>query len=191
MSVHDYQVAIRLLKDNGIELLSSVGASEMDVTAIEHRLGVVLPPSYRAMVAEFGNLAFQGIEIYGWTRSGLAADSVPSMIFATESDRKKGLISDRMIIFMVAGYGPTIVLDCAEADAAGEAPVYEIATGGMKHGRDRLADSFGAFFLREVERIVAEVRAEQGAAASGEDMSDTTSKKWMADYWKQRAKDFE
>lgn len=190
MSVQDYRTAVEILRHSGIEIFSSGGGSDADVAAIERRLGVLLPPSYKAMLSEFGNLSFEGVEIYGWVPSGLDARGAPNLIFMTEGDREKGLISDQMIIFMVAGYGPTMVLDCAEADAAGEAPVYEIATGGMKRGRDRLAHSFGAFFLREVERIVAEVRAEQGAAASGEDMSDATSKKWMADYWKQRAKDF-
>ena len=146
--------AIAKLRNNGIELLSSVAASDADIMAIEKRLGVLLPPSYKSMLSEFGNLAFEGVELFGWTRSGLNATGAPCVIFMTEHDRERELISDQMVLFMVAGYGPSFVLDCAEASTAGEAPVYEISAGGIKRGRDKLADSFGDFFLQEVNRVL-------------------------------------
>lgn len=187
----NYEEAIRRLRDAGIEIFSTVSATSADIAAIEARLGVSLPLSYRAMLSQFGIMSFEGIEVYGWTPSGVDGKSIPNVVFATEEDRKKGLISDQMVDFMVAGYGPTFVLDCAETGTDGEAPVYEIPAGGIKHGKDRLADSFGAFLLKEVERVVQDLRNEQAAASAGEDVGNETSRKWMADYWKQRAKDFE
>nr|WP_272874795.1 SMI1/KNR4 family protein [Agrobacterium tumefaciens] len=142
------------MKDRSIDIFSGTGATDADIVAIEARLGVRLPPSYKAMLTQFGTLSFEGIEVYGWTRSGLDGKSIPNVVFATEDDRKRGLVSDQMVNFMVAGYGPTFVLDCAEISADGEAPVYEIPAGGIKRGKDRLADTFGAFFLAEVERIL-------------------------------------
>ncbi|RJG40627.1 SMI1/KNR4 family protein [Mesorhizobium sp. DCY119] len=147
MSIEDCEKAIGLLKDRSIDIFSGTGATDADIVAIEARLGVRLPPSYKAMLTQFGTLSFEGIEVYGWTRSGLDGKSIPNVVFATEDDRKRGLISDQMVNFMVAGYGPTFVLDCAEISADGEAPVYEISAGGIKRDRDRLADTFGAFFL--------------------------------------------
>lgn len=154
MSIDDYEKAIGLLKDRSIDIFSGTGATDADIVAIEARLGVRLPPSYKAMLTQFGTMSFEGIEVYGWTRSGLDGKSIPNVVFATEDDRKRGLISDQMVDFMVAGYGPTFVLDCAEIGAEGEAPVYEISAGGIKRGKDRLADTFGTFFLAEVERIL-------------------------------------
>lgn len=154
MSIDDYEKAIGLLKDRSIDIFSGTGATDADIVAIEARLGVRLPPSYKAMLTQFGTMSFEGIEFYGWTRSGLDGKSIPNVVFATEDDRKRGLISDQMVDFMVAGYGPTFVLDCAEIGAEGEVPVYEISAGGIKRGKDRLADTFGAFFLAEVERIL-------------------------------------
>ncbi len=157
MSLQDYHAAVRVLKENGIEILSSVHASADDMVAMELRLGVNFPPSYKAMLSEFGNMTFEGVEIYGWTRSGLNAKGVPDVVSTTEKDREKGLITGQMIQFMVAGYGPSFVLDCAEADSEGEAPAYEISAGGVARGRDKLADSFGSFLLKEAQRIVEEI----------------------------------
>lgn len=59
------------------------------------------------MLAQFGTMSFEGIEVYGWTSGGLDGKGIPNVVFATESDRKEGLISHQMIDFMVAGYGPS------------------------------------------------------------------------------------
>ncbi len=60
-----------------------------------------------------------------------------------------------MIPFLTAGYGPFYVMDCAEMNTDGEAPVYEVSTGGYTNGKDKLADSFGEFLRNEVRRTLA------------------------------------
>ncbi|PZO75703.1 MAG: SMI1/KNR4 family protein [Mesorhizobium amorphae] len=183
-AVDDFSSALQLLRDHGVEPDGAGVMPGAEVDALEKRLGVRLPPSYKAMVSRFGFLEFDTVEIYGLVKAGLDAKGIPNVVFATEGDRAKGLISPQMVRFMDAGYGPSFVLDCALADAAGEAPVFEVSAGGSVEGSDRVADSFGAFVLAEAKRLVG---LEDDAPAP----EGTPGREEMSRYWKKRAGDFE
>jgi len=149
-----FEEAVRHATQSGITIDGSLPGDETDIAALERRLNVRLPPSYKAMVRLYGNVSFDAVEIYGLTKvRGLDAKGIPNVVFATEDDRQRGIIGPGMVRFMDAGYGPTFILDCSEADEFGEAPVYEVATGGIAVGRDKLAVSFGHFIFEEVKNL--------------------------------------
>lgn len=153
MSVAAYDAAIRKLRSHGIEPDFRIPASGDLIAGLEARLGVVLPPSYRKMLSEFGILGFDAQDIYGLGLTGLDARNAPSVL-ATEDERRRGLITDQMIWIMSSGYGPIFVIDCAERREDGECPVYEVSTGGYKTGKARVAESFGDFLMAEVDLLL-------------------------------------
>lgn len=189
MSIAMYDDAIRCLRDNGIDILGTKSATEDDLNQIETRLGVTLPISYKKMLSEHGALEFDTIEIYGWLSQGIDAKFITNVVYATERERADGRISDTMVPFLTAGYGPFYVMDCAEMNTDGEAPVYEVSAGGYTNGKDKLADSFGEFLRIEVRRTL-EARA-QGGSEFGDDEDSPPSREFIGEYWKDRAKDFE
>lgn len=156
-----FEAALELVHRFGLAPFVAGPQTAEAVTALERRLNVGLPPSYKAMLRQFGTISFGGVEVYGLARfGGLDAQSIPNVVFATESEQAAGCITPSMVHVMASGYGPIYVLDCSEPDGFGEVPIYEIALGGVAHGRDRLAPSFGEFILGEVERLVREDYAE-------------------------------
>lgn len=156
MSEIDYRAAIDLLQRNGIDLMTSIPATPSDVRALGDRLAFDLPPSYVAMLTEFGCLAFEGREFYGWTRAGLDGVGIPNVVFATECERRSGFIPTTMLVIASGGDGSLLVLDGESRGEDGEAAVYEIDGGGASNGRIRRTDSFGAFLLEEAGRAIDE-----------------------------------
>ncbi|WP_152046928.1 SMI1/KNR4 family protein [Aureimonas psammosilenae] len=149
-----FAVALQRLRENGLQPKGLGTYDESDVARLETRLGVRLPPSYRAMLLDFGSLRFEGMEFYGLVPGGHDAVGIPNVVFATESDRASGAISPAMVHINQSGYGPFFVLDCSAPDDEGEAPVYEIQISGTAFGQEHVAPSFGAFVLGEVEGLL-------------------------------------
>lgn len=137
--------------------MTSTPAQHADVRALGDRLAFDLPPSYVAMLMEFGCLAFEGREFYGWTRAGLDGAGIPNVVFATECERRARFVPDTMLVVASGGDGSLLVLDGENRDRDGEAAVYEIDGGGATNGRIRRADGFGTFLLEEASRAVDEV----------------------------------
>lgn len=190
MSTVVYDDAIRSLRDNGIDILGTKSATEEDLKQIETRLGVSLPVSYKKMLSEYGALEFDTVEIYGWLSQGIDAKFITNVVYATERARADGRISETMIPFLTAGYGPFFVMDCAEMNSDGEAPVYEVSVGGYANGKDKLADSFGEFLRNEVGRTL-EARAQGGPEFDDDEEDSPPSREFISEYWKDRAQDFE
>jgi hypothetical protein len=185
MSVLDYKTAISLLAKYGLKPIEVRRPDQHDIQRLEHRLGIMLPDSYRQMLLDYGLLQVDSISIAGVGNAGLDGTTASSVVFATENDRKEGLISHTMIRIAVSGYGPFFVIDCSEINNR-EAPVYEVPGNGFAHGKDKIADSFGAFLLEEVEKILEPYDFE----AESRDLRENR-KKETSEYWKARAKDFD
>lgn len=151
MTVELYKKSLKTLRDHDIPVDYGIPASSGLVDDLQAYFGHPLPPSYRAMLMDQGILAFEGTTIYGLGKTGLQADSAPSVVFTTRKSREVGEISDTMVRIMASGYGPYFVIDCSEVDDAGEAPVYKIAATGYLDGKELVAQNFGAFLLQEVE----------------------------------------
>ncbi len=154
MSLSDYRSAIEKLRDNGVKIDYQMPASDDLIRALEERLGVDLPISYKAMLSEFGILGFGGNDFYGLGRTGLDGKNAPSVVFTTERSRKEGEISDTMVRIKASGYGPCFVIDCAQSTSPGEAAIYELDERGLSYGSERVADSFGTFLLEDVNEYL-------------------------------------
>ncbi|MDP0930198.1 SMI1/KNR4 family protein [Paracoccus onubensis] len=150
MTVALYNQALDILSKNEIDVDYNIPAADDLVSSLERHFGHPLPESYKAMLRQHGILAFEGTTIYGLGKTGLDGQSAPSVIFTTDKSRKAGEISSTMVRIMASGYGPFFVLECAEIDDQGEAPVYEIPMTGYQDGMKKVADSFDEFLLNEV-----------------------------------------
>lgn len=156
MSEKFYEEAIELIKKHDLDPMPIKRPSVEDLATLEQRLGVRLPNSYRRMLLDFGILMVDSITISGIGNDGIVGTNSYNVVFATETSRKEGLITDTMVEIGVAGYGPFFFIDCAELDENGEAPVYEAPANGVHNGKDRLADSFGEFLLNEIRSLTGD-----------------------------------
>lgn len=157
MGVEQYQEALDLLDQSAIKVLVRFPAAPELVTEAEARIGHQFPPSYRLMLEEFGVLLFKGVEINGIGKAGLSPDSKNNVVSLTSAGRADGSLSDKMVRIMSSGYGPYFVLDCSEADATGEAPVYELSLAGQAGEKTKVAADFGTFLLNMVKASVQRI----------------------------------
>jgi SMI1-KNR4 cell-wall len=154
MTIQLYNEAIGKLRENDIEIDYDFPKDDKMIEILESTLGHHLPLSYKKMLSEFGVLGFEGQDIYGLGLQDLEAKSPFNVFYSTDRARHRLEITDKMVKFMVSGYGPYFVLDCGQLDQRGEAPVYEINELGYKHGMKKVADSFGEFLLNEVNMML-------------------------------------
>ncbi|WP_225768826.1 SMI1/KNR4 family protein [Inquilinus sp. Marseille-Q2685] len=147
---------IQLILDSGESYRPGSGATDDMLFAFEGRLGVKFPPSYRHFLARMGTLSFMGHQFYGITKSGLNAQSIPCVLWATERSREKGHITDSMLRIKMSGHGPFYVIDLSQTDAEGEGPVLELPVQGISGGSEKIADDFGSFFLDEITSALAD-----------------------------------
>jgi SMI1-KNR4 cell-wall len=186
MSVGDYEKAISLLAKNDLKPIEVRRPSQHDIQRLEQRLGITLPESYMRMLLDFGLLQVRSISISGVGNSGLEGTTASSVVFATENDRSNGLISKFMITIAFAGYGPFFVIDCSQLAENRTAPIYEIPAGGISYGKDKIAEDFGNFLLKEVENMLEPYDFE----AESKDIK-LNKRKEVSEYWKSRAHNFD
>ncbi|AXA41600.1 SMI1/KNR4 family protein [Rhizobium leguminosarum] len=187
MTILLYDDAIRALRENDVPILGTTGATEENIKQIQVRLGVSLPPSYRKMLSDFGALEFGTKEFYGWLSQGIDAKFATNVVYTTERERCDGRISGAMVPFLTSGYGPFFVIDCTEIGLDGEAAIYEVSPAGYERGKDRVADSFGAFLIEEVDRVL---QTRDDGHEFEEEITSPSPQRTRR-YWKERAKDFE
>ncbi|MGO4126447.1 SMI1/KNR4 family protein [Inquilinus sp. YAF38] len=150
MSTRDVDTAIKMILDSREPYRQGNGAADDILSAFESRLGVKFSPSYRYFLAKMGTLSFMGHQFYGVTRSGLNAESIPCVLWATERSREKGHITDSMLRIEMSGYGPFYVIDLSQTNAEGEGAVLELPVQGISGGSEKIADDFGSFLLAEI-----------------------------------------
>jgi hypothetical protein len=146
-----YREAIQDLLSGGVEFDYNFPKSDQLISELEKNLGHKLPNSYKAMLREFGILGFDGQDIYGIGLQDLSAKSPFNVLYSTMGARERGEITNRMVKFMVSGYGPFFVIDCSQRDVSGESPIYEVHEKGYQSGLRKVADSFGEFLRNEVK----------------------------------------
>jgi hypothetical protein len=153
MGLADLDQALDLLRSDDV---ADFGQPVADATiaAAENALGIRFPPSYREFVKRVGFCAIGPRELYGITRSGLDATSVPSVIFATRSEREAGGLPPELLLIEESGGGEMYVLDTRAANSDGEAPV-KMWTPAFHDARDleTLAPDFGAYVLDMARRV--------------------------------------
>ena len=151
MTIELYRQAVQLLEESDELGPLRFPVLSDDINALEKRLGVPLPESYRAMLEDFGIMMFLGETIYGIGKSGFDTKGGSGVLFQTEVARKRGQITPTMVRILSSGYGPEFCIECAEMQPSGEAPVYLVPADGDLDKVKKVADSFGAFLLNEVQ----------------------------------------
>jgi hypothetical protein len=138
------------------ELIARAGGGEFEgpkpaslVAKAEAELGLVFPPSYRLFLRELGCGSIRGFETYGVVDEDFARSSLPDAIWLTLEARRNGGLHRRYVIVGALGDGSFDCLDTAHLDASGEAPVVQLSA--EFEDPVKLADSFGDYFLTEVE----------------------------------------
>jgi len=122
MGVDELNRALELArKDERADL--GRGVPDHAIAAAEDYLGLRFPPTYREFVSAVGWCSIGGRDFYGVTRDGVAATSIPSVVFATRSEREDGGLPPGLIFVEDSGGEEKFVLDTRELNAEGDAPV--------------------------------------------------------------------
>ena len=130
------------------------GATERQLDAAQKRLGVRFPPSYRQFLLELGCGNVSGFEVYGLVDDDFTNSSVPDAIWLTLEERRTNGLDPRFIVIGALGDGTFDCLDTVHLDGSGEAPVVQVSAEG--ENPVRLADSFGEYFLAEVQDALSD-----------------------------------
>ena len=152
--------ASKKLTDAELETFATGGCSDNFIGELERRLNTKLPPSYRLFLQEYGILEVEGDEFYGEIEDEDVGSAIPSFIFATETARALGEIGAQDVYIKSAGHGPIYILDCREVEANREAAVFiqcaefDTKSGDVKYTRSLSGESFGHFFLGEIDRKI-------------------------------------
>jgi hypothetical protein len=125
--------------------------------AAEAALGLRFLPTYRRFVAEYGAGSLNGREVYGAIDQDWEA-TVPDAVGLTLDERDVSAMPETYILIGSTGDGDWYVIDTGQADGEGESPVLRWMPGVAENEAgppERVADSFGAFLLDQVEQAVA------------------------------------
>lgn len=143
---------------SGEELISAGGANESLILAFEKEMGVAFPLSYTLFLKRFGALSFGGDTYYGITKSGLEADSIPSVLFATMSARSQGDADSQMIVIQSSGYGPIYSIDTSISSGSGEHPIIETELSFKRDASKKIIfESYEDFFLSTVRNAIKDL----------------------------------
>lgn len=121
------------------------GASPDEIEAAEEYLGIKFPASYREFLRLVGWCSFGGREFYGITPGGVGATSVPSVTFATQAERVRGL-PRTYILIEDSGGDEQFVLGSGAPDDR-DSPV-EVWRPGTKDKGLTVAPDFGSYLLQ-------------------------------------------
>ncbi|HTS82715.1 MAG TPA: SMI1/KNR4 family protein [Myxococcaceae bacterium] len=124
------------------------------VARAEEALGLRFPPSYRQFLLELGCGDVGGFEVYGVVDDDFVHSSVPDAIWMTLEERRNVGLDPRYLVIGTLGDGTLDCLDTVHLGRDGEAPVVQLSSEG--EDPVRLADSFGEYFLTEVESALSE-----------------------------------
>lgn len=143
------------------ELIANAGQSDFEgpkpeslVARAEAALGLTFPPSYRQFLLDLGSGDVAGFEVYGLVDDDFVDSAVPDAIWLTLEERESNGLDPRFIIIGALGDGTYDCLDTAHLDASGEAPVVQLSADF--EDPVKLAESFGEYFLAEVESALSD-----------------------------------
>jgi hypothetical protein len=153
MSLAKYRKARELIADAGVGDFEGPKPEAL-VARAEAALGLVFPPSYRQFLLELGCGDVAGFEVYGVVDEDFTESAVPDAIWLTLEERQSAGLDPRFVVIGALGDGTYDCLDTAHVDAAGEAPVVQLSADF--EDPVKLADSFGEYFLTEVESALSD-----------------------------------
>jgi len=143
------------------ELITRAGGGDFEgakpeslVARAEAALGLVFPPSYRQFLLELGSGSVAGFEVYGLIDDDFASSAVPDAVWLTLEERRTNGLDARFIVIGALGDGTFDCLDTAHPGLDREAPVVQVSAEG--ENPVKLAESFGEYFLAEVEDALSD-----------------------------------
>jgi hypothetical protein len=154
MGVEEVKRALALARTKeGADIGS--GVSDQAIAAAEDYLGIRFPTSYREFVSAVGWCSIGGRDFYGITRDGVAATSIPSVVFATRSEREDGGLPAGLLFVEDSGADEKFVLDTRELNAEGDAPVKAWTPASDPGSLEIVAPDFGSYLLKAATRLSA------------------------------------
>jgi len=157
MSMQDYERATQRIAANK-HLVHSVGPRpESAIDKAEAALGLRFPPTYRRFLMEYGYFTIGRTEIYGIADENFKQSGIPFVAWHTLRCRSQVDIPRELVLIYSVGDGTEIALNTEESDECGENPVVALIPGLFTPDNSELqkvADDFGAFFLKEVEEVL-------------------------------------
>jgi len=156
MTIEKINLALSMMQESKEIISTTGGGSDNLISEAEARLDIRFPEDYKYFLKKFGTLSFYGERFYGLTQFGLNAGAIPCVIFATESARELGDISQSMVYVKSSGYGPLFSIDLSGADS-----VFPVVETSLSYKRDKevniLAESFGDFFYNEIKDAIEDL----------------------------------
>ena len=152
MGVDELNRALELARTHERADLGS-GVSDQAIAVAEDYLGLRFPTSYREFVSAVGWCSIGGRDFYGITREGVAATSIPSVVFATRSEREDGGLPAGLLFVEDSGADEKFVLDIRELNAEGDAPVKAWTPASDAVSLEILAPDFGSYLLKAAKRL--------------------------------------
>jgi hypothetical protein len=126
--------------------------SELLVAKAETILGLTFPPSYRRFLLEMGCGGINGVEVFGLINDNFEKSTVPNGIWLTLNKRRAIGLHPAYVIVGDGGDGTYYALDTRHINSVGEAPIVCLSVDG--HHSEKVADSFGDYFLDAVSAVV-------------------------------------
>jgi hypothetical protein len=157
MSMSNLERGLTIVADNPDEADFDGPRVPALVDSAADALGVRLPPTYDRFLRELGVGGFGGTEFYGVIDRDWKA-TVPDAIGLTLRERDTYRMPEPYVIVGDTDQGYRYVLDTSQTDADGEAPVLLWMPGVSPEDAgspEKVADSFGSFFLQQVQEAVA------------------------------------
>ena len=151
MSIEKYQQARQLIEDAGGGDFEGPKPEAL-VARAETALGLTFPPSYRRFLLEMGCGDINGLEIYGLINDKFENSTVPNGIWLTLNERRGIGLHPSYVLIGEGGEGTLYALDTRQAGKGGEALVLRLSVDGKQI--ERVAESFGDYFLEAVQRVV-------------------------------------
>jgi len=151
MSIEKYEQARQLIEDAGGGDFEGAKPETL-VARAEAALGLTFPPSYRRFLLEMGCGDINGLEVFGLIDDNFANSTIPNGIWLTLHERRRLDLDPAYVFVGDAGDGAYYAIDTSNSRQDGEAQVIWLSMDGSLN--DNVADSFGAFLLRQVQEIV-------------------------------------
>ena len=140
--------AVTLIREHGATRHFVTEAGRTSTADLERRLGVKLPPSYRAFVQQLGAGHLGEVTFYG---SGLGPEFDAAEV--TLRHRSTSNLPTHYVVVYGRGATAFAALDLAELDRTGEGPVALFPTGyGEVEEPNYVAGDFGQFVLETARR---------------------------------------
>ncbi len=146
--------AVNIIKQN-LDLSHFHGRIDNNVIKqVEERLNTRFPDSYHYFLQELGVGNFGDKEFYGIINGHLDHPSLPNMIWLNENRFKNDLLPKGFLVIYIYGDGSPVCINTKIVDEYGESPVGILNIPNKENTFEKIADSFGDFFLSMLLRVL-------------------------------------